>query len=35
MGILTEYNPDLALRAFTEYKKGNTDFANAVREIIG
>ena len=23
MGILTEYNPDLALRAFTEYKKGN------------
>ncbi len=30
MGIVTEYNPDLALRAFSEFKKGN----RAIEECI-
>ncbi len=34
MGILTEYNPDLALRIFSEYKKGKRKIDECVPEDI-
>lgn len=34
MGIQTEYNPDLALRNFDEFKKGNRKKEECIPEII-
>ncbi|MFA5381579.1 MAG: hypothetical protein WC356_00300 [Candidatus Micrarchaeia archaeon] len=34
MGIQTEYNPDLALRNFDEFKKGNREIEECIPENI-
>ncbi len=34
MGIIVEYNPDLALRSISEYKKGNRKIEECIPENI-